>query len=157
MVTPPDEHPAAPGEAFGTLPEPPRPQGDYVPTSRAGNLVLSAGMTPRVDGVLVVTGQVGGETDVAEARRGAAIAARNALAAVAAEAGGLDAVAGLVRMTVFVNAAPAFTEHTAVADAATQALVSILGKRGRCARSAVGVASLPGGASVEIELTARLA
>lgn len=138
------------------LPPPPRPQGHYVPTSRAGDLVTTAGMTPRVDGVLVVTGRVGDAVDLDEGRRGAAIAATNALSALVAEVGGLDRIAGLLRMTVYVHAASGFTQHSAVADAATDALVVHLGELGRCARSAVGVASLPGDASVEIELTARV-
>lgn len=138
------------------LPAPPRPQGRYVPASRAGDLVTTAGMTPRVDGTLVVTGQVGGAVDLDRAREGAAIAARNALVAVLSQAGDLDRVAGLLRMTVYVNAVPGYTEHSAVADAATDALVEHLGERGLCARSAVGVASLPGDAPVEVELTALL-
>lgn len=145
MVTTPD------------LPPPPRPQGHYVPTSRAGGLVLTAGMTPRVDGVLVITGRVGDAVDLDEARRGAAIAASNALSAVVDVVGGLDHITGLARMTVYVHAASGFTQHTAVADAATDALMLHLGERGRCARSAVGVASLPGDAPVEIELTAVIA
>lgn len=136
------------------LPPPPRPQGHYVPTSRVGDLVLTAGMTPRVDGVLAITGRVGDTVDLDEARRGAAIAASNALSAVVDAVGGMDHVVGLARMTVYVHAASGFTQHTAVADAATDALVTHLGDVGRCARSAVGVASLPGDAPVEIELTA---
>lgn len=139
------------------LPPPPRPQGSYVPTSRAGDLITTAGMTPRVDGVLAITGRVGDAVGVDEAQRGAAIAAANALSAVVAEVGGLDHIRGLLRMTVYVHAASGFTQHTAVADAATDALVVHLGDRGRCARSAVGVASLPGDAPVEIELTAVVA
>ncbi len=144
----------APHDAADQLPPPPRPQGRYVPTSRVGDTVFTAGMTPRVDGELQVVGQVGGEVELEEARRGAVIAARNALSAVVAEAGSLEAVTALGKMTVFVNAAPGFTQHSAVADAATDALVEVLGERGLCARSAVGVGSLPGGACVEIELTA---
>lgn len=75
---------------------------------------------------------------------------------MAERAGGLERIVGLVRMTVYVHAASGFTQHTAVADAATDALVVHLGELGRCARSAVGVASLPGDAPVEIELTAQV-
>lgn len=139
-----------------TLPAPPRPQGHYVPTSRAGDLVTTAGMTPRVDGTLAITGRVGDVVDLDEARRGAAIAASNALSAVVDAVGGLDHVIGLARLTVYVHAASGFTQHTAVADAATDALVAHLGDLGRCARSAVGVASLPGDAPVEVELTAHV-
>ncbi len=137
------------------LPPPPRPQGHYVPTSRVGDLVVTAGMTPRVDGRLVVTGRVGESVDLAEARRGADIAAANALSALVDAAGDLAAIT-VLRMTVFVHAASGFTEHSQVADAATDRLVRHLGERGRSARSAVGVASLPGDACVEIELTAHV-
>lgn len=139
------------------LPPPPRPQGQYVPTSRVGDLVTTAGMTPRVDGVLVVTGRVGETVDLEEARRAATIAASNALSAIVDSVGGLDHITGLARMTIYVHAASGYTQHTAVADAATDALVVHLGDLGRCARSAVGVASLPGDAPVEIELTAVVA
>lgn len=139
-----------------SLPTPPRPQGHYVPTSRVGDLVVTAGMTPRVEGVLAVTGRVGDVVDLDEARRAATIAADNALAAVVDAVGGTDRIAALVRMTVYVHAASGFTQHSSVADAATDALVAHLGDRGRCARSAVGVASLPGDAPVEIELTAQV-
>lgn len=142
MVTPPK------------LPALPRPQGHYVPTSRSGDLVTTAGMTPRVDGVLAVTGRVGDTVDVDRARHAAAIAALNGLAALADAAGGINRIVGLLRMTVYVHAASGFTQHSQVADAATDALVTHLGDRGRCARSAVGVASLPSDAPVEIELTA---
>ncbi len=118
--------------------------------------MTTAGMTPRVDGTLAITGRVGDAVDLEEARRGAAIAASNALSAVADAVGGLDHVVGLARLTVYVHAASGFTKHTAVADAATDALVAHLGERGRCARSAVGVASLPGDAPVEVELTAHV-
>lgn len=144
MVTPPE------------LPPPPRPQGHYVPASRAGSLVMTAGMTPRVDGQLVVTGRVGDAVDVDAARHAATICATNALSALVDAAGSADAIVGLLRMTVYVHAASGFTEHSRVADAATDALVAHLGERGRCARSAVGVASLPGDAPVEIELSAQV-
>ena len=142
MVTPPQ------------LPPPPRPQGHYVPTSRSGDLVTTAGMTPRVDGTLVVTGRVGEAVDLDRAKEAAAAAVANALSALAEAAGGLDRIRSLLRMTVYVHAASGFTQHSAVADAATDTLATFLGGRGVCARSAVGVASLPGDAPLEIELTA---
>jgi enamine deaminase RidA (YjgF/YER057c/UK114 family) len=100
---------------------------------------------------------VGGDLTVEEAREAAAIAAGNALsAALAALAPGqrLDRV---LRLTVYVNAAPGFTQHTAVADGASARLRELLGDRGAAARSAVGVSSLPGDACVELELTCACA
>jgi enamine deaminase RidA (YjgF/YER057c/UK114 family) len=135
------------------LPERPVPQGRYVPAVAEGDLVLTAGMTPRVAGVLQYAGRVGDSVSVDDARLAAGIAAANAVAAAAAAAGSLDAIARALRLTVFVNALPGFTEHSRVADGASERLVALLGERGIVVRSAVGVASLPGGACVVVELT----
>jgi enamine deaminase RidA (YjgF/YER057c/UK114 family) len=120
-----------------------------------GTLAFSAGMTPRVHGELAFQGRVGSEVSVADAQRAAGIAATNALAAIAARVGGLEGIETCVRMVVYVAAASDFTEFSVVADGATAALVEALGSA-EVARSAVGVAGLPGGAPVEVELTAAL-
>jgi enamine deaminase RidA (YjgF/YER057c/UK114 family) len=127
-----------------------------VPALVHDGLAVSAGMTPRVDGRLVVTGLVGADVDVATAADAAGIAARNALAAVAGAAGGLDRVARLLRMSVFVACADGFTEASTVADGATAALVEHVGPDALPVRSAIGVRALPGGAPVEVELTAAV-
>ncbi|WP_169799288.1 RidA family protein, partial [Nocardioides jensenii] len=100
-------------------------------------------------------GRVGAEVSLEEGQAAAAIAAANAVSAAAAAAGSLDAIGRVLRMTVYVNAAADFTEHSRVADGASQRLVELLGDRGAAVRSAVGVASLPGGACVEVELTCQ--
>lgn len=142
------------------LPAPPRPQGGYVPAVRHGcgagrlnGLVVTAGMTPRVDGVLQCRGQVGRDLTTVEARSAARIAADNALAAALAALEQGQRLDRVLRLTVYVNAAAGFEEHTAVADGASSRLRELLGDRGDAARAAVGVASLPGGACVEVELT----
>jgi enamine deaminase RidA (YjgF/YER057c/UK114 family) len=115
-------------------------------------------MTPRVDGRLQYVGRVGAEIAVEEARVAAAIAVSNALSAAVTAVGSRDAIRRGLRLTVFVNAAPGFTEHPAVADGASDRLVELLGpEAGRVVRSAVGVATLPGGACVEVELTCERA
>ena len=131
----------------------PVPQGSYQPCVRAGNLVFTAGMTSRVEGVLQHAGHVGVDVGVDEARAAARIATRNALVALRSELGSLDRVRAL-RLTVYVAAAADFTDHSIVADAASETLNEVLGPPGAAARSAVGVSSLPSGASVEVELTA---
>lgn len=138
------------------LPPAPRPMGRYQPATRHGDVVFTAGMTPRRDGVLVVRGVVGADISVDEAKNAAGVAAANALAAVAAAAGGLDNVERLLRLTVFVAAAPGFEALSLVADGASDALAALLGDDARAAvaRSAVGVQALPGGAPVEVELVA---
>lgn len=136
-----------------SLPTPPKPQGRYVPALRVGELVMTAGMTPRVDGVLQFTGKVGRDVSLEDARQAAAVAASNAVAAAAEAVGSAELIQRALRMTVFVNAAEDFTAHPQVADGASDALAELLGERGVVVRSAVGVASLPGGACVEVELT----
>ena len=147
-------------ELLRLLPTPPRPQGGYVPAVAhghrpgvVGGTVVTAGMTPRVDGVVQHPGQVGSEVTLADAQVAAAIAAENALAAALAALTGEQRLDRVLRMTVYVNAAPGFDQHTAVADGASRRLRELLGEDGDAARAAVGVTSLPGGACVELELT----
>jgi enamine deaminase RidA (YjgF/YER057c/UK114 family) len=110
-------------------------------------------MTPRIEGVLQHVGRVGLEVSLDDAREAAAIAVSNALAAAGTEVGSLDGIARALRLVVFVNADEGFTQHSLVADAASERLVEVLGDRGVVVRTAVGVASLPGGACLEVELT----
>jgi len=124
-----------------------------VPATATDALVLTAGMTPRVDGVLQHVGRVCLEVSLDQAREDAVIAVSNALAAASTEVGSLDDIARVLRLVVFVNAAEGFTQHSLVADAASDRLVEVLGDRGVVVRTAVGVASLPGGACLEVELT----
>jgi enamine deaminase RidA (YjgF/YER057c/UK114 family) len=138
------------------LPPAPRPQGRYLPAIVHAGIAYSAGMTPRVDGELISSGVVGADVTAEQARDLAGRAAANALAAVAAAAGGIDRIARCLRLTVYVAAAPGFTAHSAVADGASDALAEQLGERAAVVRSAVGVAGLPSGAPVEVELTAAL-
>jgi enamine deaminase RidA (YjgF/YER057c/UK114 family) len=138
------------------LPEPPLAQGRYRTAVRHGGMVVSAGMTPRVDGELVHVGKVGLDLTLDEARAAAAVAAANAVAAVIDAAGSAEAIACCLRLAVYVNATDDFTDHSIVADAASERVESLLGERGRAARAAIGVASLPGGAPVEIELWCAL-
>lgn len=135
------------------LPDTPTPQGRYVAATSTDSLVLTAGMTPRIDGVLQHVGRVGQKVSLDEAREAARIAVSNALAAATAEAGSVDGIARALRLVVFVNAAEGFAQHSLVADAASDRLVEVLGERGVVVRTAVGVASLPGGACLEVELT----
>lgn len=131
----------------------PAPQGEYVAATSHGLLAMSAGMTPRVDGELVVVGRVGEEVTIDEASRTAGLAAGNALAALAAELGGLHRIDTCLRMTVYIACGADFTSHSAVADGASVEILSRLGTGSLPSRAAVGVTSLPGGSPVEVELT----
>jgi enamine deaminase RidA (YjgF/YER057c/UK114 family) len=130
----------------------PKPQGQYLPCVAHGGLAVSAGMTPRVDGRLIILGTVGIDVSVRDAFAAAGLAAANALSAVGHAVGGLANIMQCLRMTVYVACSADFTEHSAVADGASAELRSQLGDRGAVARSAIGVASLPSGAPIEVEL-----
>ncbi|MFC9552843.1 RidA family protein [Rhodococcus sp. NPDC056960] len=135
----------------------PRPQGRYVPAVVHDGIAYSAGMTPRRDGVLTVAGVVGRDLDLPQAREAAGLAARNAMAAVAAAVGGTAAISRCLRMTVFVACTRDFRDLSAVADGASDVLVESLGQDALPVRSAIGVYALPSGAPVEIELTVAVA
>ncbi|MFD1719853.1 RidA family protein [Georgenia deserti] len=136
-----------------SLPAVARPVAAYVPARRSGNVVYTAGQLPFVDSALTVTGKVGAEVDPDVAKDAARTCALNALAAAAAEAGGLDGVEKILKVTGFVASAPDFTGQPAVLDGASELLGEVFGDdAGRHARSAVGVGVLPLDAPVEVEL-----
>ncbi|HEY8319620.1 MAG TPA: RidA family protein [Amnibacterium sp.] len=137
------------------LPQVASPAGAYVPAVVAGDLVWTAGQLPFVDGELARTGLLGQDVSVEDAADLAGVAALNALAAVASVLGGLDRVSRVVKVTGFVASAPGFTEQPRVINGASQVLVDVFGEHGRHARSAVGVAALPLGSPVEVELVVQ--
>ncbi|MGH3250984.1 MAG: RidA family protein [Trebonia sp.] len=140
-----------------TLPTVARPVAAYVPAVRTGSYVYTSGQLPTVDGKLQGVGKVGDAVAVDEAAALARTAALNALAAVASEAGGLDAIARIVKVTCFVASAPSFTGQAQVANGASELLTEVFGDAGRHARSAVGMAVLPLDSPVEVELIAEVA
>lgn len=142
------------------LPPVAAPVAAYVPAVRSGNLVWTSGQLPMVAGSLPATGRVGdgeGLVDPATAAGLARVAALNALAAIAELAGSLDRVKRVVKVVGFVASDPAFTGQPAVVNGASELLGQVFGEAGVHARSAVGVAALPLGAPVEIELVVELA
>jgi len=124
--------------------------GSYLPTARAGDLLFTAGQLPFVAGALPATGRVGAEVSAEDAKGYARLAALNLLAAVDA-AVGLDAVVRVVKLVGFVASAEGFTGQPGVVNGASDLMAEVFGEAGRHARSAVGVASLPLGAPVEVE------
>jgi enamine deaminase RidA (YjgF/YER057c/UK114 family) len=139
------------------LPPVAAPLAAYVPAVVAGSQVLTSGQLPLVDGDLPLRGKVGAEVTPEQGRDLARTAALNALAAVAAQIGGIDRVVRVVKLTGFVASAPDFTEQPAVVDGASSLLGEVFGEAGAHARSAVGVAVLPKDAPVEIELVVEIA
>jgi enamine deaminase RidA (YjgF/YER057c/UK114 family) len=140
-----------------TLPAVAAPVAAYVPAVRTGNYVYTSGQLPLVDGKLQGAGKVGTGVAPDEAAALARTAALNALAAVASVAGGLDAIARIVKVTCFVASDPSFTGQAQVANGASELLIEVLGDAGRHARSAVGMAVLPLDSPVEVELIAEVA
>ncbi|MXP23750.1 RidA family protein [Gordonia sp. HNM0687] len=138
-----------------TLPDVVTPAGSYVPAVRSGNLVFTAGQIPIVDGKLEVVGKVHvgaeGVVDPDQATQAARQCALNALAAVDGLVG-IDSIVRIVKVVGFVASAPGFTGQPAVINGASDLLGEIFGDAGVHARSAVGVAELPLGASVEVEM-----
>jgi len=133
------------------LPEVAAPVAAYVPAVRSGSQVFTSGQLPFVRGELAATGKVGAEVDPEEAKAHARTCALNALAAVDALVG-LDSVVRVVKVVGFVASAPGFGGQPAVINGASELLGEIFGDAGQHARSAVGVAELPVGAPVEVEL-----
>jgi enamine deaminase RidA (YjgF/YER057c/UK114 family) len=135
-----------------TLQEVPKPRWAYAPWVRSGDLVFVSGQIATESGRILHPGKLGREVDVErgrEAARGCAIAA---LAVVRQAAGGsLDHVARVVKLTVFVASAEGFGDQPTVANGASELMRDVFGDAGLGARSAVGVAELPLGASVEAE------
>lgn len=139
-----------------TVPEVAAPVAAYVPALRHGDLVLTSGQLPFVDGALPTTGKVGegeGLVDPEEAARLAGLCALNAIAAVKSVVGDLDRVTQVVKVVGFVASDPAFTGQPGVVNGASELLGHAFGEAGVHARSAVGVATLPMDTPVEVEIT----
>jgi enamine deaminase RidA (YjgF/YER057c/UK114 family) len=135
-----------------TLPPVAGPLAAYVPAVRFGDLVFTSGQLPSVAGQLMAVGKVGAEVSAEDGAACARTAVLNALAAVADEAGDIDAIARIVKVVIFVASGPGFTGQPQVGNGASELLQEVFGDAGRHARSAVGVASLPLDAPVEVEL-----
>lgn len=130
----------------------PIPQGKYVPATRFGQMIYTAGMTPRDNGILLMTGKVKQNAELEIYRGAVEQAMSNALVAAEAKLGSGERICQVLQLTVFVNGETDFTSHSRLADFATSYLCEKLGEVGIAARTAVGVATLPGDAPVEIQM-----
>lgn len=143
-------------EAGLELPPVTTPVAAYLPAVTTGSLVYTSGQLPLADGALAATGKVGDQIGVEEAADLARICTLNALAAAAGLID-LDRVVRVVKVVGFVASAPGFTAQPTVINGASELLLSAFGEAGQHARSAVGVAELPLGAPVEVELVLEFA
>jgi enamine deaminase RidA (YjgF/YER057c/UK114 family) len=139
-----------------TLPGPTVPAAAFVPFVRAGNVVYLSGHIAKREG-RAWAGQLGAGMTTAEGKQAARAAAIDLLGTLDAALGGLDALGRIVKLLVLVNSAPTFTEQHLVANGASELLQDVFGDKGAHARSAIGVAQLPLGACVEIEMIAEVA
>ena len=134
------------------LPEAAAPAANYLPYVQTGNAIYISGQLPLKDGKLVATGLCGKDVDTEAGAKAAEICAINILAQAKAALGGdLQKVARVVKITGFVASTPDFTEQHLVLNGASNLIADILGEPGKPSRAAVGVASLPLNAAVEIE------
>jgi enamine deaminase RidA (YjgF/YER057c/UK114 family) len=134
------------------LPDAPTPFGAYVPAVQTGNLLFLSGMLATAGHTVKIAGIVGKDLDLKAAREAAYTAALNAIALTKKQLGSLNRVSRVVRLGVFVAATAEFTEHAKVADAASELLRDVFGEETVSSRLVLGVASLPLGSAVELEV-----
>jgi enamine deaminase RidA (YjgF/YER057c/UK114 family) len=135
-----------------TLPAPPQPVANYVNGVRTGNLIFLAGKGPkRADGS-EITGKLGQNVSIDEGYEGARLTAINQMAVLKAMLGDLNKVKRVVKVLGMVNSDPSFVEQPKVINGFSDLMVEVFGDRGKHARAAVGMASLPRGQAVEIEM-----
>ena len=139
-----------------TLPSAPRPVANYVNGVRTGNLIFLAGKGPkRADGT-EITGKVGVDVSIEEGYEGARLTAINQLAVLKEMLGNLNKVKRIVKVLGMVNCDPSFIEQPKVINGFSDLMVEVFGEKGKHARAAVGMASLPRGQAVEIELVVEV-
>lgn len=138
-----------------TLPQVESPVAAFVPSVRTGNLVFISGHIAKKDGK-PWTGKLGADLTTAEGKQAAQSIAIDLLATLQAAVGDLNKIRRIVKLLVLVNSTLTFTEQHLVANGASELFVDIFGERGPHARSAFGVAQIPLGSCVEIELIAEL-
>ena len=140
-----------------TLPESPQPIANYVPTVQTGNLLFVAGLGPaaREDGS-TPSGKVGKDLTLEEGYEAARLVGINLLSRLKSSLGDLDRVERIVKLLSMVNCTPGFNQQPLVANGCSDLLVEVFGEKGRHARSAVGMASLPNDIPVEIEMIVEI-
>ena len=132
------------------LPEAPVPAGNYIPAVRTGSLLFISGQIPLENGKVAYTGKVSND-NLETAQKSAKSCAINILAQIKREAGSLDKVSKIVKLSGFVNSVPEFTQHPKVINAASDLMFEVFGEKGKHARIALGAGSLPLDSMTEID------
>ena len=138
------------------LPPPPAPVAAYVPVVVSGSTAHVAGQIAMADGKVISAGRLGHDVSMEDGAAAAQRGALQALSALRAELGSFGRLRRISQVNVFIAATPEFVEHPKVANGASELLTEVLGEAGRHARAAIGVSSLPLGASVEVQVTAEV-
>ena len=138
------------------LPEAPQPVANYVPFLISGDQLFISGQISKDGAGRVLSGLLGGGVSIEDGQAAARHSALNILAQAKAALGGLDSIVQVLRLTGFVACVPGFADQPKVINGASDLLVAVLGDAGRHTRSAVGVASLPLGACVEIDAILKI-
>ena len=133
------------------------PAANYVPYVISGQILHISGQLPMADGKIAVTGHLGKNVDVATGQKAAELCAVNILAQAKAALGDLSRIKRIIKINGFVASAPDFVEQHLVINGASNLLVAALGEAGKHARAAVGMASLPFNAAVEIDAVIEIA
>lgn len=134
------------------IPEPPKPVGHFVPTVQIGNLLFVSGQIAAVSGQVRIKGKLGRDLTIEQGQEAARQALLNVLAAIQSAKGTLDVIKRIVKLNGWVASAEGFNSQPQVVDGASMLLEAIFGEAGKHARAAIGVAELPLGASVELEM-----
>lgn len=138
------------------LPTPPEPVANYVNGVRTGNLIFLAGKGPRYADGREITGKLGQDVSIEEGYEGARLTAINQLAVLKSMLGDLRKVKRIVKVLGMVNSDPSFIEQPKVINGFSDLMVEVFGERGKHARAAIGVATLPRGQAVEIEVIVEI-
>jgi enamine deaminase RidA (YjgF/YER057c/UK114 family) len=139
-----------------TLPTPPKPVANYVNGVRAGNLIFLAGKGPKYPDGTELTGKLGGNITIEQGYEGARQTAINQLSVLKEMLGDLNKVKRIVKVLGLVNSSPNFIEQPKVVNGFSDLMVDVFGEKGKHARAAIGVNSLPRGQAVEIELVVEV-
>jgi len=139
-----------------TLPTPPQPVANYVNGVRAGNLIFLAGKGPKYPDGRELTGKLGGNITIDQGYEGARQTAINQLSVLKEMLGDLNKVKRIVKVLGLVNSSPNFIDQPKVVNGFSDLMVDVFGEKGKHARAAVGVNSLPRGQAVEIELVVEV-
>lgn len=134
------------------IPEPPKPAGHFVPAVQTGNLLFVSGQISAISDQVFIKGKLGRDLSIEQGQEAARLALHNVLAVIRISVGTLDRIKRIIKLNGWVASAEGFNGQPQVVDGASMLLEEIFGEAGKHARAAIGVAELPLGASVELEL-----